>query len=196
MPTRIAFINGKGGVGKTTCATLVAAALKDVGQTVSIEDRDPQGSATTATSIFDITNGAGEGIVIVDTAPNLESPETLAAIQNADLVVLVTTPSPLDLATTVATAKRIQETRTGPTRVLFNMVQTNNRFFNEMENIAKEIPFPKLKHYLTRATTYQVAQLGGWRTLAAKQREDVIQITIELMSVDLAKKQVTASVGQ
>lgn len=196
MPTRIAFINGKGGVGKTTCATLIAAALKDVGQIVSIEDCDPQGSATTAATIFGLNTGVGEGIVIVDTAPNLASPDTLATIQTADLVVLVTTPSPLDLATTVATAKRIQAERTGPTRVLFNLVQTNNRFFDEMKAIAKEIPFPTLANYLTRATAYQVAQLGGWRSLSPKHREDVIKITIELMSVAFAKAPAAETVGQ
>lgn len=195
MPTRIAFINGKGGVGKSTCATLIAAALKDVGQAVAIEDRDPQGSATTAAKIFGLKTGVGESIVVVDTAPNLASPDTLLTIQTADLVVLVTTPSPLDLATTVATAKRIQAERTGPTRVLFNLVQTNNRFFDEMKAIAKEIPFPTLTNYLTRATAYQVAQLGGWRSLSPKHREDVIKITIELMAVALRPTQVTQPVG-
>ena len=62
MTTRIAFVNGKGGVGKTTCATLIAAALKDAGLAVSIEDRDPQGSASTAAGIFGLSVGAGESM--------------------------------------------------------------------------------------------------------------------------------------
>ena len=54
MTTRIAFVNGKGGVGKTTCAMLIAAALQDAGQSISLEDRDPQQSATNAAAIFGI----------------------------------------------------------------------------------------------------------------------------------------------
>jgi chromosome partitioning protein len=182
MTTRIAFVNGKGGVGKTTCATLIAAALKEAGQTVSIQDLDPQGSATTAASIFELSIGEAEPIVIMDTAPNIDSPGTLHAISSANLVILVTTPSPLDLATTATTAKRIGDERAGGlTRVLFNLVQTNNRFFQEMPQIAKEIPFPAFKTFIPRLTTYQVAQISGWKSVPARHRENIIHVAIEIM---------------
>jgi chromosome partitioning protein len=162
MAIHIAFVNGKGGVGKTTASTLIAAALHDAGQSVSIEDRDPQLSATTAAGIFSLPVGDAGAIVVIDTAPSMQLPSTLDAIQTADLVVLVTSPSPLDLATTVATAQWIKAERPDkPTRLLFNLVQTNNRFFNEMSEIAKDIPFPAFKHHLIRRTAYQVAQLSG-----------------------------------
>jgi cellulose biosynthesis protein BcsQ len=116
----------------------------------------------------------------MDTAPNIYLPATLDAIRTADLVVLVTTPSPLDLATTAATARRIQAERGGATRLLFNLVQTTNRFFDEMPGIASEIPFPLLKNYLTRRTAYQVAQLGGWKALPPKNREEVLKVAMEI----------------
>ncbi len=180
MQTRIAFVNGKGGVGKTTCTTLLAAALKSAGQDVSIEDRDPQKSATTAAGTFELAVGGGAMVVVIDTAPNIQLPETLDAIRTADLVVLVTTPSPLDLATTAATAALIKAHRTGPTRILFNLVQTNNRFFQELPAIAKELPFPAFKSFLVRRTPYQTAQLQGWKSIPATLREEVIQVAMEL----------------
>ena len=181
MAIRIAFVNGKGGVGKTTCATLIAAALRDAGQAVSIEDRDPQLSATTAAEIFGLPLGNGERVVIIDTAPSIQMPATLDAIRTADLVVLVTTPSPLDLATPAGTAQRILAERgAGEVRLLFNLVQTNNRFFEEMPEIAKEIPFPAFKHYLIRRTAYQTAQLRGWKSIPSASREEVIQVAMEL----------------
>lgn len=181
MSITIAFVNGKGGVGKTTCATLIAAALHDAGQDVALEDRDPQRSATTAAEIFGLPLGNNEPVVIIDTAPNIAMPSTLDAIRTADLVVLVTTPSPLDLATTAATAELIQaERRAGEVRLLFNLVQTNNRFFEEMPEIAREIPFPAFNHHLIRRTAYQVAQLRGWKSIPLAHREEVIQVAMEL----------------
>ena len=181
MPIRIAFVNGKGGVGKTTATTLIAAALADAGQSVSIDDRDPQLSATTAAGIFGLPLGDSHPVVVIDTAPSVTLPSTLDAIQTADLVVLVTSPSPLDLATTAATAQWIKTERpTGLTRLLFNLVQTNNRFFNEISEIAKEIPFPAFKHHLVRRTAYQVAQLGGWKSIPAIAREEIIQLAVEI----------------
>lgn len=180
MSTRIAFVNGKGGVGKTTCAILVAAALQDAGQTVSVEDRDPQLSATTAAGVFGLPVGSNFPIVVIDTAPNTQDKATLDAIREADLVVLVTSPSPLDLATTSATAARIKMHRQGATRVLFNLVQTNNRFFDEMPSVAKDLPFVSCENFLVRRTAYQTAQLQGWKALPREHREEVIRVTMEL----------------
>jgi len=181
--TRVAFVNGKGGVGKTTCSMLFAAALQDANQSVSVDDRDPQQSATNAAAIFEIPIGQHASVVIVDTAPTITHPATIEAVRMADLVILVTTPSPLDLATTAATAKLIQAERTGPTRLLFNLVQTNNRFFEGMAEIAKEIPFPALKHFLIRRTAYQTAQLYGWRALPPLHREEVLKVAMDIAEI-------------
>lgn len=197
MPIRIAFVNGKGGVGKTTSATLIAAALKDAGLYVAIEDRDPQLSATTAASIFGLPLGDQAPFVIVDTAPSVHMPSTLDAIQTADLVVLVTTPSPLDLATTAATAKWIVAERPhGQTRLLFNLVQTNNRFFDEMSEIANDIPFPRFSTYLIRRTSYQVAQLQGWKSIPANHRAEIVKLAMELANALPVREADSRTVGQ
>lgn len=177
---QIAFVNGKGGVGKTTCAMLMAAAFKNAGQTLAVDDRDPQRSATTIAKILEVPLGNNAPIVIIDTPPSIHARETTDAVAKADLVVLVTTPRPIDLATTATTASHIKTLRTGPTWVLFNLVQTNNRFFETMPAIAKEIPFPAFKNFLTQRTAYQAAEIEGWRVIPAVYREELIKVASEI----------------
>ena len=46
MPKVIAFLNGKGGVSKTTSAVNIATALARKGYKVVVVDTDPQGSVS------------------------------------------------------------------------------------------------------------------------------------------------------
>jgi len=92
-PRVMAVANQKGGVGKTTTAVNIGAALADFGATVLVVDLDPQGNASTALgidhhadieSIYDVVVGATE---LADTV--LRSPENPR---------LLCSPSTLDLA--------------------------------------------------------------------------------------------------
>lgn len=179
---RIAFINGKGGVGKTTVALLFAAALQEAGRSVSLVDGDPQMSATTLAPNLGLTIGDSGDIVIIDTPPNPQHPATLQAAATADLAILITTPSPTDLGATAATASLLQGSRTGRTLVLFNRVQASNRFANTLPQLAGQFPFPCLKHFLNQRTAYQVAQLEGWRSMSPVARQEIIELTIEIIS--------------
>jgi hypothetical protein len=52
-----------------------------------------------------------------------------------------------------------------------------------MGEIAKDIPFPAFKKYLTRRTAYQVAQIGGWMAMPRQCREEILQLTLEIVRV-------------
>src|SRR5438034_7401797 len=66
---RIAIINQKGGVGKTTTAVNLAAALAEAGQRVCVLDLDPQAHATTHLGIEPDGKSPSMYDVLVNTRP-------------------------------------------------------------------------------------------------------------------------------
>ncbi|MDX2225584.1 MAG: ParA family protein [Verrucomicrobiae bacterium] len=181
---KIAFVNGKGGVGKTTVSLMLAATFHQIGQDVSIEDRDPQQSATILAPNLSLSISTGAPTVIIDTAPRLDHRPTLDAIRTADLVVLISSPSPADLASTVKTAQVIQENRNSKklTRVLFNSVQVHTRLAHGLDELRGNFPFPVVKNHLSRRQAYQLATLYGWKELNTEAREEILKVAVELLN--------------
>jgi len=119
---------------------LMAAAWQDAGQSVSLDDRDPQLSATNAAGIFRIPWARAQ-YRHWDTAPTIGQPATFEASEPRILVRIGQHPSPLDLATP-RHRQRIKAERTGPTRRFLTSSQTNNRFFNDMPERPRKSPSP------------------------------------------------------
>ena len=184
MSKKIAFVNGKGGTGKTTLSMLVAGVLKDRGQDVGLDDRDPQGNATAVAESFGIPINTAAEFVIIDTSPDIDDPPTLAALREADLLVVVTRPEFLDLISTLATAKVIQRERdpTAKTVVVFNQVRPNTLVAREMLEAKDKIPFPTLKKMIQQRAAYSQANRFGWKSLPARVREEVLELCIELLT--------------
>lgn len=139
VPRIIAMANMKGGVGKTTSTICTAIALTRLGMKVEVRDIDPQGSATLWSAKaesagdplpFDVKvanrftvampPADPETWVLIDTPPS-QSDLIAAAIDASTLVVLVTTPGPLDLDRMWETAKAIDR----PSSVLLTQTRSN-----------------------------------------------------------------------
>src|SRR3978361_2285435 len=99
----ITLCNGKGGSGKTTLSVLLGSALIEAGHSVALLDTDPQHTATRWVEEIggvELAHPDKEyGALFIDTAPRLESTDVTDSIRRADVVVLVTSPSPADLFT-------------------------------------------------------------------------------------------------
>jgi chromosome partitioning protein len=92
-PTRIvAVANQKGGVGKTTTAVSLAAAIAEAGSQVLLVDLDPQGNATTGLGLRRDAGRPSTYSVVIDRLPVAD-----ATVETA-IPGLTLLPSSLDLA--------------------------------------------------------------------------------------------------
>lgn len=113
MALKIAVVNTKGGVGKTTTAVYLAAVACKEGMSVELLDADPQGSASSWAEIAaeggsplpfsvspanKVTLGRPSSLdlTVIDTPPGAAD-IIQSAIDAADVVVVPTAPSGLDL---------------------------------------------------------------------------------------------------
>ena len=188
----ITLCNGKGGSGKTTLSVLLGAALVEAGHQVALLDTDPQHTATrwieemsgsSDTGSLEIAvPGKEYGALFIDTAPRLETAEVRDAIQRADVVVLVTSPSPADLFTSRDTAQLIHnEGAKDRAFVLFNQVQPGTILARDLEDLADRIGLPAFKNTLRRRQAYQHAVLLGWKSLGNEAREELFKVALEIV---------------
>jgi chromosome partitioning protein len=122
----IAFINQKGGTGKSTLAACLAVAAKDAGEQVFLIDMDPQKSllkwghrrddkdlpveAISAAKLPGVLSDLARGhisLVIIDT-PATDSPAAEAAMACADLCVIPARPAIFDIWSSEVTRGKLK----------------------------------------------------------------------------------------
>ncbi|MGI4831539.1 MAG: AAA family ATPase [Janthinobacterium lividum] len=182
----ITLCNGKGGSGKTTLSVLLGSALVEAGHHVALLDTDPQHTATRWIEEIGglelATAGKEYGALFIDTAPRLETREVKDSIRRADVVVLVTSPSPADLFTSRDTASLIHaEGAKDRAFVLFNQVQPGTILARDLEDMAARIGLPAFKNTLRRRQAYQHAVLMGWKSLGNEAREELFKVALEIV---------------
>ncbi|MGA8659418.1 MAG: ParA family protein [Chthoniobacterales bacterium] len=128
----VAFVNRKGGPGKTTMAILAALGLHEKGLKVGAHDQDSE-QGTLGNSLYgspivvDPADPQDLDFLIVDTPPHFSSAWD-ATVARADLVVLVTTMYSPELIETRNTYERLASLAcTQKTVILYNKFRANTK---------------------------------------------------------------------
>lgn len=182
----ITLLAKKGGVGKSTISILLHEAFRQAGKTVTIRDWDAQGTSTKALELIlgrDFPRPAKPDIVIFDTPPNLEHNAAATAVRSADMVLVVTSPSPADIWEADDAVRFVQEkNNSAKIRVIFNKVRKATVLGRLVEESAKQVSVPTLSVTLSARECYQHAVAQGWKALDSAARQEVLQLIVALLS--------------
>lgn len=168
---RILVINGKGGSGKTTVSTNLAAWLAKRGETTVLVDADPQGSASywvasrtpELPKIFGVKIELNSRItrsfqwrapkstrwLITDAAPGLSGIALEDLIQNHDLIIVPVLPSDIDIRASARFIGELLLTRCmrrqrRPIAVVANRVKQQTNAWERLQKflLSLNIPYP------------------------------------------------------
>lgn len=182
----ITLIAKKGGVGKSSVSLLLHEGLKEAGRSVAIRDWDAQGTSNKALELIGgnkALDGAGYDILIYDTPPSLTHTATATAVQAADLVIVVATPSPFDIWEAEEAAQFVRTRRPDiPVVVLFNKVRRATLLGRLVDQNANELTVPVLSTMLSARECYQHAGVRGWKALDSAARLEVSQLALAVIS--------------
>jgi chromosome partitioning protein len=188
-PRNILVANSKGGCGKTTLATNLAAFFAQRGQPTALMDFDPQGSSTywlklrpeqapaitgisafsqnttAATRSFHMRLPRGIERVIVDTPAGLSGTELYHRISDADLIVVPVLPSPIDIHSVANFIHDIEITgclRDGNKQLLViaNRARSNNLMFDKLDRFLQTLGLPRVTHTRDSQLYTRAAALG------------------------------------
>lgn len=178
----LAVLNQKGGAGKTTIATHIAAGLQEKGFSVTIVDTDPQGSSRDWASIRedhpisvvgidrptierDLKSIAPVDFVIIDGAPQAAE-LAVSAIKAADYIVIPVQPSPYDLWATadlVDLVKQRIEITDGKLQAAFIVSRAivNSNLSKEISAILEGYELPVFDTHIHQRVSYPGTAAGG-----------------------------------
>jgi chromosome partitioning protein len=203
---KIAVANQKGGVGKTTCALNLAAAISDSSGSVIVLDADPQQSAMeiagAGTLPFEVRSAlspaelrsirdiSGVDSVLIDLPGNLDDTPVLGEVLAAsDFGIIPMIPERAAVQPTQRTARIVGSTGLRY-KVLFNLVDPlrGPGPVEQLQELLDGLGLPYFRSFLRRYVAYPQSQLDGMPITAYRgdrswrpALDDIRRVQVELL---------------
>jgi chromosome partitioning protein len=179
----IAFVSGKGGVGKTTLAFLLGNALGRAGRQVHFLDLDPQASLNSLVELHEVPQPDAPEFVIVDTPPRLDSQEVRAAIEKADVVCIPMRPSPMDLGVTTNTAELVAKIKQPGCKafVVLNQLRRGTYWSKRIESLdGSDFAVPIASASFSLRECFAHALTLGWGALDESASNELLNFALSI----------------
>ena len=205
----IGVLNQKGGVGKTTLAVNIAAALARTGQRVLLIDADPQGSALDWAAaregdpLFAVVGlpkpsihkelalvGEGYDVVVIDGPPRVTD-LARSAIMASDVVLIPVQPSPYDIWAADEVVKLIQEASVFKENLksvfVINRKIANTAIGRDVREALEAYDLPTLKASIVQRVAFAEAAAVG-KAIYEQDRDGVASQEIEAVVSELQER--------
>ena len=123
-------------------------------------------------------------VLLYDTVPSLDHVATGYAVQQSEVAVVVTTPSPADIWEAKEVVQFVHtHNPDAEVHLVCNKVRRGTVLARLTAESAKEVSAPALSTMISDRECYQHAIGEGWRALDGAAREEVFQLTVALLSL-------------
>ncbi|MGM0695076.1 MAG: ParA family partition ATPase [Pseudomonadota bacterium] len=205
----IGVLNQKGGVGKTTLAVNIAAALARIGKRVLLIDADPQGSALDWAAaregdpLFAVVGlpkpsihkelalvGEGYDVVVIDGPPRVTD-LARSAIMASDIVLIPVQPSPYDIWAADEVVKLVQEASVFKENLksvfVINRKIANTAIGRDVREALEAYDLPTLEASIVQRVAFAEAAAVG-KAIYEQDRDGVASQEIEAVVSELQER--------